>query len=354
MRIIKKIKERKSWSVIYIPPKNTYEKIICLGGFGHSGSGALLDLLSEFENTTTIGYHDTNDGSQAKNEENFIEFDILRRYGGIFDLAEAFTTRNSNVRDFKLKNFITLVEYFYRKGGIFNDEFMNLTNDFIDKLIDFKIKTVTGCEANPAFLFKKGKHANYKNLTNPYLLDGSKDRYCFFLKDMGKDDYFHLAHRYVESILKTIESRDYLILDQAVSDDNADFDTIHKILGAVKTIFVLRDPRDVYMTALSQNACWIPRDAHDFIKWYRHHTKAYISCQHKDFLLINFEDLVLNYEKTVSMILKFLDISANHHSRKKQFFEPAISAKNVGLWQAADDKDSIKLIEKGLKQFCKN
>ena len=45
-----------------------------MGGFGHSGSGALLDALTELDNVTDIGYHDVNDGSQVK-ENNFIEFD---------------------------------------------------------------------------------------------------------------------------------------------------------------------------------------------------------------------------------------------------------------------------------------
>ena len=58
-------RKRKKLRTAYIKPKHTYKNLICLGGFGHSGSGALL-TLTELDNVTDIGYHDVNDEVRLK------------------------------------------------------------------------------------------------------------------------------------------------------------------------------------------------------------------------------------------------------------------------------------------------
>ena len=68
-------------------------------------------------------------------------------------------------------------------------------------------------------------------------------------------------------------------------------------------------------------------------------------------IYINYEDLVLNYDKTIQDIFSKLDIDPDLHTKKKQFFDPAQSAKNVGIWKKMKNSDEIKLIEKELKDY---
>lgn len=51
----------------YIPPISTYNKLICVTGFLYSGSGALIDLLKEFNNVTVLAYSDIESGEKNKN-----------------------------------------------------------------------------------------------------------------------------------------------------------------------------------------------------------------------------------------------------------------------------------------------
>ena len=76
-------------SIPYTPPTSTFKHLIFTRGFGHSGSGVLLDLFSEFENITVLGSHDKNGGSALANKKYAGEFDFVRRYGGVFFLENA-------------------------------------------------------------------------------------------------------------------------------------------------------------------------------------------------------------------------------------------------------------------------
>lgn len=342
----------KNLSFPHIQNKKICEKIIFLGGFGHSGSGALLDFLSEFSNVTCIGSHDIGLGSQKKDKIQNYEFNLLRRYGGLIDLSDAFNTRNLNIRDFKLKNFIVLSEFFYTTGNIYNDEFYKITKNFINELIDFKLPVTNSCVGNEAFSYKISNIRNYKNLLNPYLIDKNKQQYRYYLKDLDRNQYFKITNEYFKNILKTIPSSEYLVLDQAISDCNADIDTIKKIVGEFKAVFVYRDPRDVYLTGILNNVEWLPNDVDHFIKHYKWFIENYIKLSHKDFMLIRFEDLVLDYNNQRSLILNFLKLNESNHYKKLQFFNPQISSKNIGLWRKYENDLSVKKIHKKLLEYC--
>ena len=63
---------------------------------------------------------------------------------------------------------------------------------------------------------------------------------------------------------------------------------------------------------------------------------------------INYEDLVLNYDSTVSNLFNRLEIDDTLHLMKKKFFDPEKSSQNVGIWRELSDSDEIKRIERDL------
>lgn len=333
-------------------PTNTFENLVAIQGFGHSGSGALIDYLSEFQNITVLGHHDTN--GSLYNKKSTGEIDFVRRYGGLVDLESAFLTRNNNIRDFKLKNFITLIEYYFKTNDLYDNKFLNLTNEFINEIVDFKFKTETGCECNPAFMAKLGFQKDYKNLSSPFLFEHKKTRWVYYLKELSVSDYRSIANKYIMRILNTINSKKILVLDQFISDDNLDLEMYKDYLGEFKLIAVYRDPRDVYATGKILNECWIPTDVESFIKWYKYHNSIYVNKKNtENYMILRFEDLVLNYTETTEKILNFLDIdNEKNQIYLKKFFNPNVSIKNVGIYKQIDDKDAIRSIERNLKEFC--
>lgn len=349
--IRKKDTDKGVWSVPYEEPKCTYKKIICTLGFGHSGSGAVLDLLSEFSNTTILGFHDNN-GSQY-DKKSYGELDFARRFGGVFDLETAFKLNNNNIRDYKLKCFITLTEYYYSKGFLYTDKFYEITNEFIDKLIDFKINASSGCEANPAFMFKKGCIPKFSNFHHPFLKDKYAKKYIYYLKDLNVEEYIKIASKYIENVLNTVESKEYLVLDQFMSDDEADLERMVKYLGKkAKCIAVYRDPRDVYATALQLNVPWIPHDVKTFVKWYSYSLPKYAKVKHDNFLMLRFEDLIFDYDDSVDKITEFLCLDKACHVKRQSYFVPSISSKNVGLYKDYCPKEAIEYIETELGDYC--
>ena len=82
-------------------------RIVCLTGLGHSGSGAVADLLSEYDEVQVMSHVDTNGSLRNASTE---EFDLLCGAGGLFSLEEAFVTRNERVRDLAVKLFLRFVD----------------------------------------------------------------------------------------------------------------------------------------------------------------------------------------------------------------------------------------------------
>jgi len=340
-------------SVLYISPESTFKYLVCTQGFGHSGSGVLLDLFAEFENVTVLGSHDKNGGSVLANKKSAGEFDFVRRYGGVYFLENAFKTREFNQRDFLLKSFITLSEYFYLQGGVYTDEYMRLTRKFINDLVKFKMATPSGMEGNVAFKFKKWQHKDYANLQTPFSYESIKDRYLYCLKDLSIKEYRKIAKGYILSVLKTIESKEYLVLDQFCGDGSPDMAQKQSYAGPFKKICVYRDPRDVYVTGFILKAHWIPKEPKDFIEWYRYSHEGFILDHNSSAIVtVRFEDLILKYSQTITRVLHFLGIDKDKHIHPKKYFNPEISKKNIGLWKSFANQDSIDLIYRELRDFC--
>lgn len=354
---LKKNKKLKKLSRPYNEPNKTYKKLVCLQGFGHSGSGAVLDFLSEFNNTTVFGFHDKNGGAIKLNNEYGSECDFLRSHGGIFDLMSAFLVNQNNLRivDCKLKDFITLSEFYYRKiGGIYNDKYMELTNEFIEKILDFKNETSTGMNGNMAFRFNNAvRQKDYANLRTPYEFNNFKKRYRYFLKKIPVEQFLSYSKDYVTSFLRTFESNDFLVLDQFLSDYCANFDLYKSVVGDYKLIAVYRDPRDVYATGRLLNEDWIDKDPEVFVKWYKYLLSPYINQNNENFLLIRFEDFIINHERIKKHLCEFLNIDLSHHTYPGSYLQLKKSIKNIGIYKKLSGfEKELSYIESNLKDFC--
>ena len=346
-----------NFSKKYISPASTYKNIICTNGFGHSGSGVIIDLLSEFDNTTIFGSHDKDGGSPLANDPKTVRFEIdfIRRYGGCFSLEDICNDSSLDFKNIKISNFINLIEYYFQTDiPIYNDKFLQLSHEFVEKLTYKKIKLADPMAANEAFRYISARRKDYKNLTSPFLYDNRDNRYFYYLKDLSTMQYRTIAKEYLINFLNTIESKNNLVLDAALSDSSADFDKYEDYIGNYKMITVYRDPRDVWMTGLILQQPWIPRNKEDFIFWFKdmHNIDKYLNSNDPRQLVLRFEDLVLDYDNSVLKILNFLNMDKIHHIAPKTQFRPEYSIKNIGLYKNSEYKDIMDYIYEHLKDYC--
>ena len=321
------------------------QRLVCISGLGHSGSGALADLLSEYDGVDVRSFVDSN-GSLKKASSQ--EFDILRYSGGLFSLENAFRTGNESHRDAAVKAFLHFVSSLYvHDGGVFNGEFLDRTRAFLDEILLGRSAPV---------------HAHgyaYCPQMEPLGTFGSRLVWgdsgtgsVFWLKDMSVADYRRIAGSYVRDIIGSLSREPVLVLDQVISDGTGDMDKYEAYLGPIRLLAVYRDPRDVFATAVKLKANWIPSDPEVFVQWYKHRISPYHGLRHDHFRLIRFEDLVVNYAKTVAEVEEFLGIRPAAHARRKSCFDPALSVRNIGIHESIDDQAAVRKIRSELGDFC--
>ena len=321
----------------YVPATKTYKKLICINGFGHSGSGAVLDYLTEFNNITVLGYHDKH-SSGIKNNENLDEIKILRCNGGIFDLEKYLSFHNFGSGTHAIKSFFKVVEKCCMKGGIYTDEYWRLSNKFIEYIIYYR--------------FNKNNLNETQDINK---FNSSWKDSIFFLKPLTIEEFQNIAREYIDSFLKTIESKEYLVLDQFISTSVADIEHKLKYLKNAKVICVYRDPRDVYVTGIKLSENWIPKDYEVFVKWYLSRgVKSYLEDNNPNKLMLRFEDVVLKYDIVSKQINEFLGLAEDNHIHKKEYFNPQVSIKNIGLYKDFENQTAIKYIEDNLSEYCYN
>ena len=335
-------------------PRRTFKTLVSVNGFNWSGSSAVSDLLQEYKTVTSSLSGTLDDSVEQRNEGRF-EFDIVRAGCGVYSLEHLFETRNIFERDVCLRVFMSLVEKFYNEaiGDFYDDKFIELTRDFIRKLLATEVKSPTGFDYAPQ-LAALGTHS-----ANFVLGHDSNDKwqYVYYLKDLTVSEYRAIARDYILSILRTVESEDFLVLDQGCADCSADIERFVEYFGPLKTIWCYRDPRDIYAAAqqarLNNEEGNVPNDPVYFVEWYLRALKPFVGLKHDALLLFRFEDLIMEYEKTVSMIEKYLGLRPEDHVFPKKYFIPSESfVRSIGLWKNWPEKEAIAYIKKELPQYC--
>lgn len=296
--------------------------------------------------------------------------------GSLFELERLIECNNYIIKDSALKRFISLAEMcYYQYKGIYNDEFMRLTREFIDGLIDFKLSST---ELNLNMSLRVHRHlagirsqeiselqfgvndANAINLERPFVIGEKGKVYNFyFLKKMSVEEFRERAKIYLDKFLLTIDSKDFLVLDHFLSSIESNYDVKSKYFNNLRCILVWRDPRDVYTQIANKNMEWaIPtKNVDEFIKWYRISVINQLEGEGVNFencLVIRFEDFVLKYDEISKKVMDFIGLKEADHIDPKGYFKPEISGKTIGIYKNCEYQEAIKKIEKELAKFIYN
>lgn len=316
--------------------KSKFKNIIDVQGFGWSGSSAALDLLSEYDDTEVMGLIDK--GSQAERRAFNYEIELFRTAGGIFEIEKFIGKISLNSNDALIHRLVL---------AITSSEIYQQNEELRPYFYEFFSQIVT--------VFSRNNNVSAFNNHLPYNGNNIK---CY-LKKMSIDDYHQIARKFANTLLNKLFSesdKKYLVADQICGDDQRDLDFYRNYFPNIKSIFVYRDPRDVFYDAKHFNVAWIPYENVDsFISWYKYCMQTFSLDGNGDYLVVRFEDLLNDYPIQVNRIEKYVDLKPSQHLYPKKCLDISVSRKNVGLWKSdVEYADSYILINKELNEICYN
>lgn len=328
---------------------------LLLLGYGHCGISFLRDFLAEVENNYVFPY----------------EFWLTTFSGGLFDIENTIEANSIALDDPTIRRFFKLVDYLYRcsKDGryssLFNEEFVNISNEFASKLIITKANCDTmWCAMHEQLKFPKLKYIpkflrkDISNLIYNPVRELNNDYGMYFLNTMSVEEYYKLAKDYLKKIYNLLPQKEFLTLVHPMMISGKFDNQLKYFDDEDKLIRICRDPRDVYVNLLRDiKDCTVATSVENFITYFKkRHINDEFNTQHygNRILDIYFEDLVLNYNETEKKVLEFCGIPLSKHTHRKEKANPEQSIKNVGLYKNFEDQNAIKLIEKELSQYCYN
>lgn len=309
--------------------ESNWENIISVEGFGYSGSGAVIDLLREYDDCLVHGMAEG--GSKATPAADDLgEIMMIKDLGGLIDIDSVIDSTAKGYGDAALKRFAYRAsnDILYHYGGKYKDYIFA----FFDALVDYVNRNVPGSIA--ALI--------------PRLTDNR-----FKLREFSKEQYYLLCQRFLYSIFNQQYNAkaQYLVLDQAMPVAMLGVEYCRNYIPNIKNIVVWRDPRDRYVIAKRQNIQWMP---HDTVEQYINYTKSSYQLMNNktDYLTIRFEDLILDYDRTVKQIEKYLILG--EHKRPMSCLDTSISSKNIGMWKNAEDipQEDFDKIFMELEEYC--
>jgi hypothetical protein len=334
-----------------------YKNIVACTGYGGTGSSAITDLFKEFDYCLSMG-----------NEE----FWFLQDYDGISDLEYFLIDGNhrskASLAIKRYKDYAKNRKVFYDR--FFQEKFIKYTDEYLNSIVESRFKKAIVLAEEPSsfkrllyfkispflqILYKKIKF-QYFDEFSPWFPLVEK---CYAYPSEKK--FSKLTKNYTERLFSLLDPNDQyqtLVIDQLVPAIN--IKRYFKYVDNLKVILVDRDPRDLYL--LNKNhwkgASYICNtdNINEYIDWYktlRIHRKNEDLINNNNIVVINFEELVYEYDNTLQKICDFLNIDIESHALRKKYFNPEISIINTKLWLKPHNYESeIKIIEKELSEFC--
>lgn len=316
--------------------------VIGVCGYGYTGSGAVIDLLKEYE---TIKVFDD------------FEFTITYWPDALEDLEyhllkqpDRFFSSDVALRRFKAfaKKEMISPNGWYKKAT--NGKFGIITEKYLNDITQLSWKG--RWMIDPYFCNEFIRTIKYR-IVGRLISKSSKlrkllDREMLF--SVCPNNFHEISMNYVGNILKEMGALedDVIVLNQPFPANNPEYSM--SFYSNPKAIIVDRDPRDTYLLMkLHTVARWAPMDdVNKFIIYYKQLRLRRSSAD--NVLYLNFEDLIYNYSSTVSKIEEFCGISNN--TNVKKFFDPSISIANTQLFlKYPEFKDDFQIIEKELEQY---
>lgn len=329
--------------------------ITCASYYG-SGSSAITDFMSEFNNV----YSFTDE-----------EFRFIQDPDGIsdleFNIVENFNRHNSGhaiKRYKKMVNFYCGNVFGKKYEKYFHGNWKRCSDKYISELTDF---TYNGwwyydlLDKGDFYYFRK-RILNYflkKTvwINQPERSINTMKKEITYCSHPSEEKFLQCTKSYIEELFGSVcDESKILMVDQLVPPTN--LERYLRYFNDIKVFVVDRDPRDIFIL---EKYVWkdgiIPTNAELFCKWYKY-TRAHRKIENLNsdkICFIQFEDMIYKYDEISYKILKWLDCDLGSQFKKKEKFNPESSILNTMMWKRIKcDKDEIKYIEKELEDYLYN
>lgn len=327
-------------------------KIISCASYYGSGSSAITDLVSEYNNVFSFTSE---------------EFRFIQDPDGISDLeynlVENFNRHNSG---HSIKRYLRLVNYYngnflgkkYR--NFFGDKWKIKSMEYIETLTDFTYKgwwTYDLIDKGPLFYFRKRILNKILKMTiwrsQPERTLNTMKSEITYCSHPSEEKFITATKKYIRDLFGEVsKGYSFIAVDQIVPPTN--LKRYIRYFDDIKIIIVDRDPRDIFIL---EKYFWkdgiIPTDVIDFCKWFKYtRNNRNLEVDNKNVFFVKFEDIIYNYETTVLQIEKWLDLESSNHVNKFKYLNPNISKNNTKLWEKIKlDLDEIRYIETELSEY---
>lgn len=329
------------------------KKIIIPTGYMGSGSSAVTDLLREYPIINT------------KNAD--FEYIFLHAPDGVFDLENKLLKNNNAIRsDEALKTFERFMESLYEYRGWWPAGYRKNVSTNIDNIVEEYISNLTTSKFSGAWYYYEKPstlfwilHAIRKKILRALKKKARKQRpkqqqLTFSL--LTPDQFYNYSNIFINKIIDELSKDDeYVVLDQLLLPHNLKTIENYK-LNNLYPIIVSRDPRDVF---IANKYYWFPDnyqvpyplDPYEFCEYYKAVRTSEPQSNHR-ILRINFEDLILNYDKSIELIENYLEIPRNSHVDKLKHLNPELSINNIQIYNRNETyKEEVKIIEQELSEY---
>jgi len=324
-------KWEKSGSKVTFDSESKFDNIIAVCGFGYSGSGAVIDLLREYDECLVHGMAEG--GSQAVvADDDLGEVTFVTAPGGLIDIDKYMDVETSALQCEVLNRFAKM---------IYRNAVYHLGSEYREYIYQFFKQLFVDRQYMPGTLSPVMPAAN---------------SILYSMSPLSKKDYYTLCSDFLYSLFNLLWEKHhakYLVLDQFCQTSMLDISYNRRFIPNLKTIIVYRDPRDIYYIAKTQDIPWLEHDTveHFIRRVQRQYSK--LDIKSKSYLPIKFEDLILDYDNTVSKIEKYLGLG--NHVRPQSCLNTSISCKNIGRWKNCNiPVEEFDLIAKTFPDMCYN
>lgn len=341
---------------------------IDVSGVGNSGKSAAVDLLREIDGLFVPHFQ--------------FEFDFMRVRGGLIDFRHALLEDWSPVRSHAA--FLAFLDVASRMGrdphGWWDFRgWLESTSQRYDR--HFRGEFTDRCQTFAHSFLVGSYRAEW-----PYD-DLSSSRFRVLLRKLirragGRGSILRDVHLLDGSTFDKRASKFLMELFQVITPNdcsgvvlNNGFEPFNprpflEMLPGAKQIIITRDPRDVFVSGQNNhnvdfsekallasdndglNKSFLAADDVTlFVQRHKLYHKNLRDLSDQRVLKLKFEDLVLDYDASVSNVLSFLDVATHKHTRPRTTFDPDRSRKNVGIWRSSNKKSELKYIETQLEEY---
>lgn len=318
---------------------------LAITGYYGTGSSAVLDLLSEYENVKILPY-------------DYAAYEHVPFYtsGGLFDVCSLLSRGNTPfTSDMVVNNFIKsmkrLNKYDFAWFGSYNklvdDKFENLYIEFINSISEKKNGTSGAHIIRTRFSLVKAIAQIIAKVTlgrqfTRYGVKNVFDSNDSYIALPDEEKLYDCARKFTSGYMDMFECDntckckvfDHLIWPNQIDSFRECFDDNFKV------IVVNRDPRDVYLSnkyvwfkpPVGHGVPYFPTEVDKFSEQWKN--TIVTKYESDNVLNIFFEDLVYDYQNTVKKIEDFVGLDNDDHILPKCRFNPDASVENTQVFNA--------------------